>query len=166
MVKFNRWSAQHSTGCLLRLSSDQVLVVSFELCHCLFKNRTPHGLVFTRECEQSNEVLGAIFIGNRLQRQVIVNNNRVWNSKSIQVYSICSVCIEVLVLVDEETFKSARLLGNGASHRCEPTVTEGSLDHVLWSDAFIAPERILRELFADTAPSNTRLHTGNCSIGL
>ena len=84
-----------------------MVVVSVELCESFFEDRTPNSSIFSDlgvEC--------AAFCA-LLQRQVIVDDNCVRDTKGIEVYSVDADLADLVYVVEEDLLHATRVLSDG-----------------------------------------------------
>ena len=94
----------------------------------LFENRHPKRTVLTRMSKQS-------FTGLLVQRQEVIDNNSMGNSKSMEVYGIDTLSIKLIFCVEENFLEFAREFSNGRCCRQEPAVTKATLTDIIGTDS-------------------------------
>lgn len=161
MVYPDGWGAGQSPRGFPGVSSDQVLIVTTMLGHRLFENGSPQGLVICDVREQSFELnFASQKVWLLLQRQKVVDDDRVLDAKRKKVHSIDALVAKLARLLVEKLFKAIRLLGQGRGSGKEPAVAESPLEDILEGDAVGAPEVVLRVELTCPLPGDSSFELG------
>ena len=127
-------SGEGSDG-IVRVATDDVLVVSVVLGEGLLEDGTPEALIL-RDRGKEGSVSTAIII----KRKVVVDNDCVGQAEGVEVYSVDAVGTDGVIRVEENLLHAAWNLSENRSARHEPAVADGALADIFVSDASGAEE--------------------------
>ena len=111
-----------------RVSTCDVIVAAVELCESFFEDRTPNRPI----CSDLGVDGAAIVL---IQRQVVVDDNCVRDSKGVEVHSVDTDRADLIHVVEEDLLHATGVLSDGRGGGHEPAVADRALANVCRPDA-------------------------------